>query len=76
MKQMLDVLRVLMTESDNTTWDVFRCLAVASIVVAFSLEVYSVVSQGKAFDMQSFGIGVGSLLGGVGLALKLNKGSE
>jgi len=75
MQPILTALKVLMTESDNTTWDVFRCLAVASIVVAFALEVYSVVSQGKPFDMQSFGIGVGSLLGGVGVALKLNKES-
>lgn len=73
MNPIANILKELMTSDDNVTWDVFRSLAVASIVVAFFLEGYSVIWQGKTFDMQAFGIGVGSLLGGVGVALRLNK---
>jgi len=66
-----DILTGAMTESDNRTHDLFKYLAVMAIVVALGLESYSVVKRLKPFDMQNFGIGVGTLLAGIGVALKL-----
>ena len=65
-------IRESLTDESNVTWDAFRILAVASILVGFVLQAAS-VAQGKPFDMQAFGIGIGSLLAGVGVALRLNK---
>lgn len=68
-----DVLRQLVTESDNVTHDLYRYLAVASIVTGLGLAIYAVVTKGQAFDMQTFGVGVGALFAGVGVALGLKK---
>lgn len=68
-----DVLRQLFTESDNRTHDLFRYLAVASIVTGLCMQVYVIVWKSQPFDMQTFGIGVGALLAGVGTALGLKK---
>lgn len=67
-----DILRQLLTESDNVTHDLYRYLAVVSIAVGLGLSIYSVI-KGQPFDMQTFGIGVGSLFAGVGVALGLKK---
>ena len=67
-----DLLRQLMTDSDNVTHDLYRYLAVISIAVGLSLSISSVV-KGQPFDMQTFGIGVGSLFAGVGVAIGLKK---
>lgn len=67
-----DVVRQLLTESDNRTHDIYRYPAVGSIVVGLGLNVYAVV-KGQPFDMQAFGIGTGALFAGVGVALGLKK---
>lgn len=67
-----DVVRQLMTESDNRTHDIYRYLAVFSIVVGLGLNIFAVV-KGQPFDMQAFGIGTGALFAGVGVALGLKK---
>lgn len=66
-----DVARQLMTESDNVTHDLYRYLALLAIATGLSLNVFAVGWKGQAFDMQAFGVGVGALFAGVGVALKL-----
>ena len=58
-----------MTESDNTTYDLYRFLALFSVVVALGLVIHSSVYLGVPIDLQSYGIGMGSLFGGLGVAL-------
>ena len=70
---MREILKQLLTESDNVTHDIYRYLALVSILVGLGLMIYSVVWQGKEFDMQAFGVGVGALFTGVGIALGLKK---
>lgn len=70
-----DVFRQLLTESDNTTHDVFRYMALASIMTGLAMQVYVIVWKSQPFDMQTFGIGVGALLAGVGAALGLKRDS-
>ena len=65
-------VKQLLTESDNETHDIFRWLSLASVAVAIGLSIYSVV-QGGLFDAQSYGIGLGGLLAGTGVAIGLKK---
>jgi len=69
-----DILRQLMTESDNVTHDLYRYLATLSVLVGLGLCIYATVT-GKAFSIQDYGVGVGTLLAGAGAALFL-KGKE
>lgn len=71
-----DVIRQLFTEADNCTHDIYRYLAVGSIVVGLGLNIYAVVTKGQPFDMQTFGVGTGALFAGVGVALGLKKESS
>lgn len=70
-----DVVRQLVTESDNRTHDLYRYLAVLAIVVGLGLQIYVVVWKNSPFDMQTFGLGVGTLFVGIGAALKLKRES-
>lgn len=68
----MKIVKQLLTESDNETADLYKYLALLSVAVAIALSIYSVI-QGQAWDAQSFGIGVGGLLAGVGVAVGLKK---
>ena len=70
-----DVFRQLLTESDNVTHDLYRYLAVVSIATGLGLQTYVIIWKSQPFDMQTFGIGVGALFAGVGVALKLRRES-
>ena len=67
------ILRDLLTEADNKTYDVVRWLAVLSIFVGLGLSVFAVVLKGQAFSLQDFGIGIGAVFLSVGAALKLKE---
>ena len=65
------MMKTMLTEADNETYDIFRYLALLSILVALGLEIYVVIFKGQTFDFQNFGIGTGTLFTGAGIALKL-----
>lgn len=67
------IFKTMFTESDNVTHDLYRYLAMVSIVVGLALQIYVVVwkEPSQPFDFQTFGIGVGVLFAGVGVAMKL-----
>jgi len=66
------IIRQLLTESDNVTHDLYRYIALGAVLTFLGLQIYSVVWE-KRFDAQAFGIGIGSTLAGVGLALGMKK---
>lgn len=70
---MSKILRDLLTDSDNLTHDIYRYLALLSILTGLGLSIYVVVVKDQPFDMQQFGIGIGVLFAGVGVALGLKK---
>ena len=70
------VLRQLMTESDNVTHDLYRYLAILSIITGLGLQVYSIGWKGQPFDMLAFGAGIGALAAGIGALLKLKETNE
>lgn len=72
-KMLRDILRQLLTESDNVTHDLYRYLALVSIVTGLGLQIYAVVYKGEPFAMMAFGTGIGALFAGVGVALGFKK---
>ena len=67
----MGIMKNMFTESDNVTYDLYKYLSLCSICTGLALEVFCIVQRSQPFDMQTFGIGVGGLFAGVGLALKL-----
>lgn len=67
----MNPLLSMLTETDNRTHDIFKYLALTTIMIAHGLQVYVVVWKGQPFDMQAFGIGVGVLFTGMGAALMM-----
>lgn len=66
MKFLTDII----TDSTNVTYDAIKACAVATVLVALGLSIYSVVFD-KHFDCQLFGFGMGAVFVAVGTALKL-----
>lgn len=71
-----DVIKDLMTESDNSTHDLIRYLAALVIMTGLGLSVYDVVVKGHPFSFQEFGTGVGLTFAGVATALGLKKETQ
>ena len=70
---MEELLKQLLTEVDNHTYDLVKILAILSVFVGLGLMVFAVVYQEQAFNFQDFGTGIGLLFAGVGVALGLKK---
>lgn len=68
-------LKLLLTESDNYTYDIVRILAVFSVVEFLSLQIYVTITS-HAFDGVGFGAGIGGVLVATGAALKLKPESK
>ncbi|HET8689323.1 MAG TPA: hypothetical protein VFM18_22160 [Methanosarcina sp.] len=64
-------LKQILTLSDNVTYDIVRVLAVISFIQYLGSEAW-VLYKTTVFDAQSFGIGLGAVIAGVGVALKFN----
>lgn len=71
---MRQAINDLLTGDDNLTLDIFRVLACASILVALVLQCITVAFPDRRFDIQAYGIGLGSILLAVGGALRLKDG--
>ena len=69
-------LKDIVTGIDGVSYDVVRVLAVIAVAEALGLAAYVVVYKGQAFDMQSYGIGLGAIFVSVGVALKLKQDTE
>ena len=59
---MSDVLKNLLTEADNSTWDVGRFQWAAGTVVFFLLSLYSYGYKGQPFDPVTWGAGFGAVM--------------
>lgn len=70
------IIKDWLTESDNSTFDVIRALAVVSIITAIILSIISVVLHQDTFSFQDYGLGAAALFAGVGAALGMKKDSN
>jgi hypothetical protein len=68
---MMTFFKQMLTEVDNRTFDLFRIMALLSILTGLCLMVYAVGWLHQTFNMGEFGAGVGVLFVGAGAALKL-----
>lgn len=70
------IITCMMTESDNRTHDIYRYLSVLAVLIGLGLMIYAVGWKDKVFDMTEFGMGIGALFTGAGMALKLKPESD
>jgi len=63
----------VLTQDQGEQQDLYRVLAVLSVGVAIGLTIYNVVILHQEWHVQDFGIGIGSLLAGVGVAIGLRR---
>ena len=48
-----------------------RITAMCTVFTALGLAIYAIVFAHQAFDMQTYGIGIGALMAGIGGMLRL-----
>lgn len=58
-----------MFDGNDTSAEVHLVLASLSIIAALFLSGWTVIKHGAPFDVQEFGIGIGSLFAGVGATM-------
>lgn len=63
----------ILTQDQGEQQDLYRVLAVLSVGVAIGLTIYDVTVLHREWHVQDFGIGIGSLLAGVGVAIGLRR---
>ena len=73
---MKNIITQLLTGKDGYTHDVVRWLGVLAVLVALGLAIYVVAWKNQAFDIQSFGLGIGTVFASLGAALKLKENTE
>lgn len=69
------MIKQCLTGCDNETYDIARVLWALGVVVGVGLSVISVL-KGQPWDIQSYGIGFGTLLAGGGAAVRMKASSE
>ena len=69
-------LNNITTGKDNVTHDVARVLAIISFLVGLGLTIYTVTWKGQTFDLVQFGLGIGAMMTGLGVALNLKAKTE
>lgn len=69
-------VRSLFTERDNATGDLKRVLWALGFLWGLALETWSVVHEHCAFDLVTFGLGIGGLLAAGGATLAMNRRNE
>ena len=65
----------MLTGIDGETYDIGRVLLLVSCFIGFGLQIYCTLT-GHVFDLQSYGLGVGSLLLGGSGALFIKHNTE
>ena len=58
----------VLTDYDGTTLDTSRCMAVA-VILSMLLFQGVAVFHSRTFDAQAFGVGMGGILAGLGIAI-------
>ena len=73
MEKIKKFLNDLFTETDNHTFDLAKILAVLAVVNGLGLTIYEVAWKGTTFNMESYGLGIGLLFGGLAAVLTFKK---
>jgi len=73
---MRKMIKDSLTGVDGESFDIVRVLSALVILVALGLTIYVVVYKDTPFDIQSYGIGIGTIFAALGAALKLKENTE
>ncbi len=68
----MNVIKDWFTESDNQTWCLARALGAFSVLAFLAVQIYAIVN-GEQLKAQEFGLGLGAVWGGLGVALGMKK---
>jgi len=66
----------MFTEPDNETFDIARVLAAMAVLTGLFLSIVGVIYKNVPINMQDYGIGIGALFAGLGIALGVKKDSD
>lgn len=72
---MKKIFKDMFTEPDGVTFCPARAIALIMALGGVGLAIVDVVIHKRPFDLQSYGVGAGALLGGTGAALGFKKDS-
>jgi hypothetical protein len=64
----MKLIRDILTDYDGQTYDTARVMAVAIIAAMLTFQAFA-VWHSHSFDVQSFGMGMASVLGALGIAI-------
>lgn len=70
------IRHVLTADKDSTVWDLTRCVVAVALINALALQNFVVIWRGQAFDIGTFGAGIGAIIGAGGLAMWARKDIE
>lgn len=75
MNSIKELLSNIFTEPDNATFCIVKIGAGLTVVYALAVAAYHHIYLKEAFVIQDFGLGMGAVFAGVGVALGLKKDS-
>ena len=67
---------ILTSDKDSTVYDLVRVAFALAFATGIALQVYAVLRQDAAFDIEKVGIGFGLMIAGAGGAMALRKDTE
>lgn len=70
---MIKWLNQIFTESDNTTHSLMKYLVFGGTIASLFYQGWDTIANHIAFNMQTFGLGVGAMWAGAAAALGLQK---
>lgn len=65
-----EILTQILTQNDNQAHDIVRWLSFVGVLTGIFLQIYATLMQ-VPFELQSYGTGVGFMVGSLGLSMKL-----
>ena len=70
------MIKHILTGIDGESYDVARVMGVLGVVFYMSMTAYNVIWMKHPFDYVNWGIGFGSVIGSMGVAIKLKENTE
>jgi hypothetical protein len=69
-------IKHILTGIDGESYDVARVMGVAGVLFFMGMTCWNVMYKGMPFDYVNWGIGFGSVMGSMGIAIKLKEKTE
>lgn len=70
------LLKHIVTDDDNETFDTTRTLFVCSVGVAIGLTLFTVLARDVSFDIKDFGIGLGAITAAFGISKRMEQSNS